>query len=892
VAIKAADLLVNVRADVDRAQRNLQRVDDRLDKIGKKTFPVAAKAAKAFGIAAVAGFGVLGSQAVTGAILGFTASVSAMVGALAAVPGALAALVGIFATVKIGLLGIGDAMKTLGGTAEEFAEGIKDLAPSAQGFMKALRGMRDEAKALRLGVQQELFRGLGKEVQALGGVYLPMLKDRLSEIAGALNQGTREFSRMLRQGNRVADVSALLSGTRGAALGLMRGVRNIVEAFLDLARGGQRSLDGIGASIERVTGRFAAWAKAAREAGDVQRWIDTGFAALKAFGEVLGNIGSIFSGVFRAMEGSASGPFGTLKEITGGLADLVNSVAGQDALRSFFASASQAATALMPVIGGVFDLIKNLAPVLANIATGIGPGLTDFLKALGAEFGTLGGEGSSLGEALGEFLRSLIPVIPMVGDLIRMIVRAVQVLAPFGPALLALAGALYGVKAALAVTKAVGAFTSGLGLLGGGLSKALLHSRYFAAGLTSSQAAASAFTGRMGTIGGALRTMAASMVSGIATAARWAASMVAAGARVAASAVRAAVAFAATAARVVASWVLMGVQAMIQAARMAAAWLLAMGPVGWVIAAVIALVALIIANWDTVKRVTVEVWDAVWSKIKQVWEVIVAAVTGYLNVLWTVIKAVLTQIVTVFRALWNLGLGIVKTAWQAIVSVVTGYLNAMRNIVSGVLNVIKGLFSGNFQQVLAGVRQIMGGLIGFMTTITRAILGALGNLGGLLWNAGRSIIQGLVNGVRSMAGAVKDAVAGVLRSARNLLPFSPAKEGPFSGKGWTLYSGQSISEALAQGLKNRTDEVRKAALGAAKAAAGPLEGLTTGGAPAGAPGAVQRAPRPRTPDDLARPASGGNALALTFVTHNPVAEPQSVTTNKALNRAGALGLVG
>lgn len=39
---------------------------------------------------------------------------------------------------------------------------------------------------------------------------------------------------------------------------------------------------------------------------------------------------------------------------------------------------------------------------------------------------------------------------------------------------------------------------------------------------------------------------------------------------------------------------------------------------------------------------------------------------------------------------------------------------------------------------------------------------------------------------------------------RNLLPFSPAKEGPFSGKGWSLYSGQSIVEALAEGAASRS----------------------------------------------------------------------------------------
>jgi phage-related protein len=73
----------------------------------------------------------------------------------------------------------------------------------------------------------------------------------------------------------------------------------------------------------------------------------------------------------------------------------------------------------------------------------------------------------------------------------------------------------------------------------------------------------------------------------------------------------------------------------------------------------------------------------------------------------------------------------------------------------------------------------------------------------MLFRAGTSIIQGLIDGIKSMIGKVTGAIGNVLSAARNLLPFSPAKEGPFSGKGWTLYSGRSISEALAQGIRER-----------------------------------------------------------------------------------------
>jgi phage-related protein len=90
------------------------------------------------------------------------------------------------------------------------------------------------------------------------------------------------------------------------------------------------------------------------------------------------------------------------------------------------------------------------------------------------------------------------------------------------------------------------------------------------------------------------------------------------------------------------------------------------------------------------------------------------------------------------------------------------------------------------------------------------VRGAVSGAAQWLVSAGKSIIQGLINGIKSMGGAVGDAVKGVLSGARDLLPFSPAKKGPFAGKGWTLYSGRSIMDALAKGIAQRKAKVAAA----------------------------------------------------------------------------------
>ena len=62
-------------------------------------------------------------------------------------------------------------------------------------------------------------------------------------------------------------------------------------------------------------------------------------------------------------------------------------------------------------------------------------------------------------------------------------------------------------------------------------------------------------------------------------------------------------------------WVTLGAQALVQGARVAAGWVLAMGPVGWIIAAVAGVVAAIVGVWSRTEHFG-EFWGNVWQGIK------------------------------------------------------------------------------------------------------------------------------------------------------------------------------------------------------------------------------------------------------------------------------------
>lgn len=125
---------------------------------------------------------------------------------------------------------------------------------------------------------------------------------------------------------------------------------------------------------------------------------------------------------------------------------------------------------------------------------------------------------------------------------------------------------------------------------------------------------------------------------------------------------------------------------------------------------------------------------------------------------------------------------------------------------------IAGTVSNAFTSIKNSVSNAISNAISTVRAFPGQIAGALGNLGGLLYGAGQDLIQGFVNGIRSMAGraaeAAKAAVAGIPGQIKGLLGIaSPSKV--------TAALGEEVSRGLAVGILRTMDLVQKAAATAA-----------------------------------------------------------------------------
>lgn len=194
-----------------------------------------------------------------------------------------------------------------------------------------------------------------------------------------------------------------------------------------------------------------------------------------------------------------------------------------------------------------------------------------------------------------------------------------------------------------------------------------------------------------------------------------------------------------------------------------------------------------------------------------------ALINGLIQAIPMLIEALPTIITTIVDTLLNNLPQIIEAGIQLLIGVITGIVQAIPQLIAMLPQIIVTIVSTlvqNIPKIISAGIQILVGLVtgivqaipqigGAIAQVGSSIMSAVAGFPRMLFESGKKIISGLIDGIKSMFSSAKNAVSGFLSGIRNLLPFSPAKEGPFSGHGWTLYSGMSIAEALADGMQRR-----------------------------------------------------------------------------------------
>lgn len=206
---------------------------------------------------------------------------------------------------------------------------------------------------------------------------------------------------------------------------------------------------------------------------------------------------------------------------------------------------------------------------------------------------------------------------------------------------------------------------------------------------------------------------------------------------------------------------------------------------------------------------------------------LVPALTALAGIITGAVVPIVKVMAQVLAALVSAIAPVVSAIAGGLISALGGLIQWVTNTASSIVQFVARAV-GAFNDFASTAGQKVGEVVGWFRDLPSRIMGAIGSLAGMMRSAGSNIIEALADGIRSAVGKATKAVSGVLDAVRDFLPFSPAKEGPFSGRGWSLYSGRSITGALADGMMDELRSVRDAGLAVATAAAMNLPGATIG----------------------------------------------------------------
>lgn len=188
-------------------------------------------------------------------------------------------------------------------------------------------------------------------------------------------------------------------------------------------------------------------------------------------------------------------------------------------------------------------------------------------------------------------------------------------------------------------------------------------------------------------------------------------------------------------------------------------------------------------------------WAAAWSALGQIVSGAVQAVWNLIQ-LWIVgkmiggIRSALGAAKGLFTGAWNAIKAVVTTGVQGVRQVIATVLAAVRNVINGNMNTARALFT----RAWTSIKSVVTGAIRGVWSVITSTLGRITSAWRNAWNGAKNLLSAAWNGIRS---AVSSGVGRVM----SLVGSMPGRiKGLFSGAGrWLLNAGRNIVQGLLNG---------------------------------------------------------------------------------------------
>lgn len=225
------------------------------------------------------------------------------------------------------------------------------------------------------------------------------------------------------------------------------------------------------------------------------------------------------------------------------------------------------------------------------------------------------------------------------------------------------------------------------------------------------------------------------------------------------------------------------------------------------------------AVWNGIKSVIVSVWNGIKTAVVAIWNGLSMAISngwnfirGLAGSVWNGIKNIVTSVwramVTTVINVWNRCRAAITIGWNFIKSLASAVWNGIKTTV---LNAWNGMTSG-IKRGVQIIRDAVSSMVNFckdrfndlvrkVQEIPGKIKSAFSSAGNWLKDAGRNLIQGFADGIRSATGWIVDAIKG-------LVPSSLHRFLPFADGGFFFLNGAEDHRAMIAGAGNSRTPVR------------------------------------------------------------------------------------
>ena len=251
-----------------------------------------------------------------------------------------------------------------------------------------------------------------------------------------------------------------------------------------------------------------------------------------------------------------------------------------------------------------------------------------------------------------------------------------------------------------------------------------------------------------------------------------------------------------------------------------------------VMGAVLIVIDLVTGNFTKLKEDLQLIWEAIKAAVQMIWEGIKTVVMAIVTTLISLLKQAWEEFKTGLIQIWNFLSTTASTIWNAlktaVTTIVTGLVNGIKALWEGfksffttLINTVQSIAVNTWNSIKSSVTSIIQGLVNaaqnawntFKSNVqslvdnVRNIFDSIRNID--LWGAGKAIMDGFLNGLKSVWGSITSFVGGIADWIRD-------HKGPIEvDRKLLIPAGTAIMESLDEGLTDKFESVKKTVSGMA-----------------------------------------------------------------------------